>query len=81
MTFVLDNYDSSVTPRGMRPHIASSPEPTPTARSTYGAHPPRGDGARRSAPGAIVSCGEGKPLPAPLPRGAMRRERAHDDPS
>ena len=81
MTFVLDNYDSFVTPSGMRPYIASSAEPTPTARSTYGAHPTRGDGAHRSALGAIVSCGEGTPLPAPLPRGAVRRERAQGDPS
>ena len=84
MTFVLDNYDSFVTPRRMRPYIASSAEPTPTARSTYGAHPTRGDGAHRSALGAIVSWGGGgggPPPPPPLPRGAVRRERAQGDPS
>ena len=69
-------------PRGAFCDSASAPEYEKcglTICSGCGAHSPRADGAQRSALRTIVSGGEGKPLPAPLPRGALRRERTQDD--
>ena len=81
MTLVLDNYDSFGQPAGKAPRTVprAISAPTLTICSGCGAHSPRADGAQRSALRTIVSGGEGKPLPAPLPRGALRRERTQDD--
>ena len=83
MTLVLDNYDSFTfgQPAGEAPRTVprATSAPTLTVCSACGALSPRGDGAQRSAPRTIVSGGEGKPLPAPLPRGALRREWTQDD--
>ena len=76
MTFVLDFQARGETaplyayPDG---HVESFDRPA------CGAVLPRADGANRYAIRTILSCGEGKPLPAPLPRGAPRRERTWDD--
>ncbi len=83
MTLVLDNYDSFTfgQPEGKAPRTVPGATSAPALAvcSACGAHSPRADGARRFAPRTIVSCGEGKPLPAPLPRGASRGERMQDD--
>ena len=81
MTFVLDNYDSVRKPVGEPPRQVctgtgtSSPSLAPRAgRFPHGLMVRI---ASRFTPS--FSCWEGKPLPAPLPRGATRRERLHDD--
>ena len=81
MTFVLDNYDSFVTPSAMR----SAPDPSrrrPRTRVLPAERIPLGVMVRIAARFTpSFSCGEGKPLPTPLPRGAARRERPQDEPS
>ena len=76
MTFVLDLQARGETAplyASLDGHIESFGRPACAAVL------PRADGANRYAIRTISSCGEGKPLPAPLPRGAPRRERTLDD--